>query len=75
MKVPRTIAARLGELGRAPQDVEYVAFSHLRGDHSGNAGLFTNAIRIVSQEELTWTATCHSQEDIAALPKFPAQLD
>ncbi|MET0285279.1 MAG: N-acyl homoserine lactonase family protein [Polyangiales bacterium] len=52
--VTKTVVSQLAELGLAPKDVEYVAFSPLHGDHTGNAGLLTNAIWLVGARELSW---------------------
>jgi N-acyl homoserine lactone hydrolase len=57
MKVSKTVASQLAELGLAPRDIEYVAFSHLHADHTGNAGLFPGATWVVSQKELAWATS------------------
>jgi N-acyl homoserine lactone hydrolase len=49
-----TLAAQLSQLGLRPDDVHYVALSHLHSDHSGNIGLFPNATFIVAPSELAW---------------------
>lgn len=56
--VPVTLAAQLKEIGLAPADVTYVAFSHLHGDHAGNANLFAASTWILNSKEIAWaTAT------------------
>lgn len=39
----KPLAASLQEIGVAPADIQHLAMSHLHGDHSGNANLFTAA--------------------------------
>lgn len=41
MKMPKTMASQMEEIGVSPEDIEYLAISHLHGDHTGNANLFT----------------------------------
>ena len=36
----KTLEASLAELSLTPEDIEYVSFSHMHGDHSGNGNLF-----------------------------------
>ena len=56
--VPVTLVAQLKEIGLAPADVTYVAFSHLHGDHVGNANLFGASTWILNSKEIAWaTAT------------------
>lgn len=52
--VERTLAAQLAELELAPGDIEYIAFSHLHFDHTGNANQFPGATWIVNRRELAW---------------------
>jgi len=47
----RTLASQLAELGVAPEQVGYLAFSHTHGDHVGNANLFTAATLFMQQTE------------------------
>ncbi len=49
--VHRTLAAQLAQLGVAPADIRYVAFSHFHGDHVGNANLFTASTLLVQRAE------------------------
>ena len=44
----------LGQLGLAPADVQYVAFSHMHVDHAGNANMFPEATWILSRHEFEW---------------------
>lgn len=56
--VHATVGASLGQqlrqIGVAPADVTYVAFSHLHIDHSGNANLFSASTWIMNKAELAW---------------------
>ena len=53
--VTRTLSAQLAKLGLKPDDVRYVALSHLHSDHTGNINLFPNATFLISAKELAWT--------------------
>ena len=55
--VPVTLASQLKELGLAPADITYVAFSHLHGDHAGNANLFASSTWILNAKEIAWATT------------------
>lgn len=50
----RSLAGQLAELGLKPDDIRYVALSHLHQDHTGNIKLFPNATFLVSTKELDW---------------------
>lgn len=52
--VRRTLAAQLAELGLKPDDVRYVAMSHLHLDHTGNIGLFPKSVFLIGAPELAW---------------------
>lgn len=52
--VKKTIKSQLAELGLSPDDIRYVALSHLHADHSGNIGLFPKSTFIISTTELNW---------------------
>src|SRR5437773_5418201 len=47
----RPLAARLAEIGYAPADITYLAFSHFHWDHVGNANLFASATWLVRKLE------------------------
>jgi len=53
MKMPKTLASQLKEINVSPEEIEYLAISHMHGDHTGNANLFTNATLLFQQEEYT----------------------
>ena len=52
--VQRTLLSQLAELGLKPNDVRFVALSHLHTDHSGNIGLFPKATFLIATSELAW---------------------
>jgi N-acyl homoserine lactone hydrolase len=54
LEVDRTLVAQLAEIELAPADIEYIAFSHLHFDHTGNANQFPGATWIVNRRELAW---------------------
>jgi glyoxylase-like metal-dependent hydrolase (beta-lactamase superfamily II) len=54
LSVARTLASQLGEIGVAPENVNFVAFSHFHFDHLGNANLFGAATWIVNPKEVHW---------------------
>ncbi len=45
---------QLREIGIAPSDITYLAFSHFHLDHTGNANAFGSATWILNQAELNW---------------------
>jgi N-acyl homoserine lactone hydrolase len=47
----RTLVSQMAEVGVAPNQVTYVAFSHTHADHVGNANLFTSASLYIQQAE------------------------
>jgi N-acyl homoserine lactone hydrolase len=47
-----TLQQQLKSLSLAPQDINYLAFSHFHFDHTGNANLFTSATWILNSAEL-----------------------
>jgi N-acyl homoserine lactone hydrolase len=66
LKVTRPLAGQLGELGLKPNEIDFVAFSHLHGDHTGNANLFTNATWIMGKPELAWALAKPTPPGVAA---------
>ncbi|PJI44685.1 MAG: N-acyl homoserine lactonase family protein [Rhizobium sp.] len=50
----RTLASQLAELGLKPDDIRFVAMSHLHQDHTGNLGLFPKATVLIAASELNW---------------------
>ncbi|MBB6122783.1 N-acyl homoserine lactonase family protein [Sphingobium subterraneum] len=55
--VKQTLAGQLAMLGLKPDDIRYVAISHLHQDHTGNIGLFPKATFLISSAELSWART------------------
>lgn len=49
--VRRTLASQLQKIGIAPDDITYVAFSHMHFDHVGNANAFAKATWLVQEAE------------------------
>jgi glyoxylase-like metal-dependent hydrolase (beta-lactamase superfamily II) len=49
--LPRTLADQLARAGFAPEDIDFLALSHMQIDHAGNAGLFTRARTLVQEAE------------------------
>ena len=50
----RTLASQLAELGLKPDDIRFVAVSHLHRDHTGNIPLFPKATFLIARSELAW---------------------
>lgn len=51
MRVTKTLAAQLQEIGRTPESIDYLGISHMHGDHVGNASLFPRATLLMQKEE------------------------
>lgn len=51
MKMPKTLSSQLEEIGVSPFEVDYLAVSHMHGDHIGNMNLFTSATVLLQEEE------------------------
>jgi N-acyl homoserine lactone hydrolase len=49
-----TLVSQLAQLGLKPDDIRYVALSHLHQDHTGNIPLFPKTTFLVSSVELAW---------------------
>jgi len=54
MHLDKTLTSQLTEIEIEPADIQFVSFSHLHFDHTGNANLFTNATWLLSKKELDW---------------------
>jgi N-acyl homoserine lactone hydrolase len=50
--VPTTLPAQLQMLDLGPKDVNFIAFSHLHWDHTGNANEFPDSVWIMNKSEL-----------------------
>jgi len=51
LRVTKTLASQLSELGLAPTDITRLAISHFHGDHCGNANLFSAATLYIQEPE------------------------
>jgi glyoxylase-like metal-dependent hydrolase (beta-lactamase superfamily II) len=47
----KTLKSQLAEIGYAPADIKYLAFSHLHSDHTANANDFAGSTWLVHQKE------------------------
>ena len=52
--MPHSLTAQLAQLGLKPGDIGYLSLSHSHLDHSGNVGLFKNALWIIGARERDW---------------------
>lgn len=62
----RPIADQLREMGLTPDDIGWIAFSHLHFDHVGQAALFRRATWILNREELDWALAQPAHVSMAA---------
>jgi len=60
--------AQLRAIGVTPDDITYVAFSHLHFDHVGNAQRFTRATWILNRDELAWAE--HEPPHVSMVPRL-----
>jgi N-acyl homoserine lactone hydrolase len=51
MSVNKTLASQLQAIGIEPASIDYLAFSHLHLDHTGNAKLFKQAVWLMQEAE------------------------
>lgn len=49
--VPTKLTAQLEQIDLTPADIEFVSFSHMHSDHTGNGNLFRSATWIVDADE------------------------
>lgn len=49
--VTKTLISQLNEIGVDPLSIDYIAFSHLHFDHTGNASYFQNATWLIQKPE------------------------
>jgi N-acyl homoserine lactone hydrolase len=52
--VSATIESQLKTIGVSLKDITFVSFSHMHGDHAGNANLFKDATWILQKKELSF---------------------
>src|SRR5688572_20743855 len=50
-RLPRTLTSQLAEIGVTPGEITHLAFSHMHGDHVGNASLFGKATLYIQEAE------------------------
>ena len=50
-RLERTLVDQLGDLGLAPADVDWIAFSHFHSDHVGAAAAFAGSTLLIQQAE------------------------
>ena len=65
--VPKKITAYLADLGLTPADIEFVSFSHMHFDHTGNGNVFAASNWIVDKDErdAMFTDAARKGEDFA----------
>lgn len=51
MRVTKTLAAQIKEIGYAPESIGYLGISHMHSDHVGNVSLFPRATLLMQKEE------------------------
>lgn len=51
MSVSKTLRSQLAEIDLDPAKIDFLAFSHLHNDHTGNAGLFRNSTWLMQEAE------------------------
>jgi N-acyl homoserine lactone hydrolase len=51
LRVRKPLLGQLNTLGIGPEDIEYVALSHLHGDHTGNLSKFSSSKILVQKKE------------------------
>lgn len=73
LQVDTTLSSQLQQLGLAPQDIAYVAFSHFHFDHVGNATQFPGATWILNKAELEAAKANPGLFDLT--PEFHATLE
>lgn len=50
-RMPRTLTSQLADIGVTPSHITHLAFSHMHGDHVGNANLFSKATLYMQETE------------------------
>lgn len=51
--ISKTLRSQLAEISIDPSKIDFLAFSHLHNDHTGNAGLFKNSTWLMQEAEYT----------------------
>jgi glyoxylase-like metal-dependent hydrolase (beta-lactamase superfamily II) len=64
MTVPTRLVPQLKSIGVAPEDIEFLAFSHMHPDHTGNANAFAKGPTwLLNSAELTWATSSGARSD------------
>lgn len=71
ISVPTKVVDQLQRAGVTPADIEFLAFSHMHGDHTGNANTFTGATWLVNQRELEFALSSPTPQGVQP-PTFSA---
>lgn len=71
--VSKTLISQLDEIGVDPLSIDYIAFSHLHFDHTGNASYFQNATWLIQKPEYK-VAFSPEAESLAFQPDDYASL-
>ncbi len=69
----RTLASQLAQIGLAPDDLHYVALSHLHSDHAGDIGLFPHATFLIAAAEIAWARGPPTPEGVEASQIAPLE--
>lgn len=64
-EVPAKLTAQLAQLDLTPADIEFVSFSHMHADHTGNGNLFAASTWIVDSDERTRMFDAEHRADLA----------
>jgi N-acyl homoserine lactone hydrolase len=66
--VKKKLSAQLAEIGLTPADIEFVSFSHMHFDHTGNGNLFAASTWIADADERAamFSESARKSEDFAA---------
>jgi glyoxylase-like metal-dependent hydrolase (beta-lactamase superfamily II) len=54
LKVTKPLVPQLTTLGLKPNEINYVAFSHLHADHTGNANAFSSSTWLIGKSDFAW---------------------
>lgn len=68
----KKLSAQLGELGLTPADIEFVSFSHMHADHTGNGNLFAASTWLVDKNERDAMFSETARADTQAFDSYKA---
>ena len=57
----KTLASQLQTIQVLPEQVDFIAFSHMHNDHTGNTRLFSNATWLIQKAEYDFAHSEHAQ--------------